>query len=552
VNIDPAPGRLDAARIKQCHDDGYWRDELVGDLLARHAGERPDDIAIIDGEHRISWSQFHRLSLRFALHLRALGIEPGDAVALQMPNWFEYLLCYHGIRFAGGVVVQVGSDWRSTEMAYGFGIGPARAAIIPKDFYGYDYPSAVRDLLPGLPDLNHVIVARGAAPDGSLSLHELLADPIEDRVPVETLRACRPGPDQVIRIVFTSGTTGLPKAIMHTDNTLGHSGRRVIADFKHDANDVVLMFVPFSTNFGAIMGLQLPMAAGAAMVLMERFSATIALDLIGRENVTYIAGTPTMFMAISNSPAAASARLDSVRLLLSAGDSFPVQAIKELRERFQTTIIDSYGMNEFGMGLWCMPGDDPDEVDGSIGRAIGGVDVRVVDEDGRPVPVGETGEMVIKSAGMCAGYFNQPEANAAAWDADGWFHSGDLATIDDKGYFRVVGRSKDVIIRGGANVSPREIEEILIREPRIREVSVIGLPDDHYGEVVCACIIPKPGENPVEDEIRAYLEPLIASYKLPSRIVSLEKFPLNAMGKVRKDVLKEWVLRPTDDNNKVH
>ena len=549
MKISPAPGRLDPTRIKQCYRDGYWRDEVVGDLLAKQAEERPEGTAIVDREYRISWSRLHRLSLRFALHLRALGIEPGDAVALQMPNWFEYLICYHGIRFAGGVVVQIGADWRTAEMAYGFGIGPAKLVIVPKDFQGYDYPAVLQGLRPDLPDLKHILVARGDAPDGALSLDDILADPIEDRIPVETLRACRSGPDQIIRIVFTSGTTGLPKAIMHTDNTLAHSGRTVRADFNHNADDIVLMYIPFSTNFGAIMGLQLPVAVGATMVLMDHFSATEALNLIGRENVTYIAGTPTGFMALSNSPAVADARLDSIRLLLSAGDSFPVRAIKELRQIFQTVFIDAFGMNEFGMGFWCLPSDDPNEVDGSIGRAIAGVEAKILDVDGRSVPTGEIGELAIKSAGMCAGYFNQTEANASAWDIDGWFHSGDLATVDHKGYFRVVGRSKDVIIRGGANISPREIEESLIREPRIREVSVIGLPDDHYGEVVCACVIPRSGENPTADEIRAYLEPLIAAYKLPSRIVILEQFPLNSMGKVRKDMLKEWVLRPSDANN---
>ncbi len=546
MSLRPAPGRLEAPRIEQCYRDGYWHDEVVGDLLARHASERPDAIAIIDEAHRLSWSRFDRLSRRFALHLRGLGIEPGDVVALQMPNWHEYLVCYHGIRLAGAICVQVGADWRSAEMAYGFAIGPAKAAIVPHEFLDFDYPAVLRDLRPDLPGLEHVLVARGEAPDGTISLDEILAEPIEDRIPVDSLRACRPSPDQIIRIVFTSGTTGLPKAIMHTDNTLGHSGRTTRADFKHDADDVILMFVPFSTNYGAIMGLQLQMTAGASMVLMDRFSASGALDLIGREKVTYVPATPTHFIALSNSPAIEHARLESLRLLLSAGASFPVQSIKELRQRFKTTFIDSFGMNEFGMGFWCMPDDDPDEVDGSIGRAIAGVEARIVDADGRTVPTGETGELVIKSVGMCAGYFNQPEANASAWDEDGWFRSGDLATVDDKGYFRVVGRSKDVIIRGGANVSPREIEEILTREPRIREVSVIGLPDEYYGEIVCACVIPKPGQMPTADEVQAYLKPRIASYKLPSRVVILDEFPLNSMGKVRKDVLQELVLRFTD------
>ena len=546
MKIRPAAGRLDASRIEQCYQAGYWRDEVVGDLLARHADERPDAIAIIDGDRRASWAELHRSSRRFALHLRVLGIEPGDAVALQLPNWLEYLVCYHGIQLAGGIVVQIGADWRSVEMEFGLGIGPAKAAIVPREFLDFDYPAALRDLRPKLPGLEHVLVARGEAPDGCICLDEILADPIEDRIEPETLLECRPSPDQVVRIVFTSGTTGLPKAIMHTDNTLAHSGRTVQRDFHHDARDVVLMFVPFSTNYGSIMGLHLPVTAGAAMVLMERFSATRALELIEREKVTYVPATPTGFIALSNSPAIEHTHLESVRLLLSAGASFPVQSINELREKFETTFIDSFGMNEFGMGFWCLPDDDPDEVDGSIGRAIAGVEARVVDSEGRTLPLGETGELVIKSAGMCAGYFNNSDANASSWDDMGWFRSGDLATVDDKGYFRIVGRNKDIIIRGGANISPREIEEILIREPRIREASVIGLPDEYYGEVVCACIIPKPGDKPTADEIQAYLKARIASYKLPSSVVMLDEFPLNSMGKVRKEVLKERVLRSID------
>jgi len=385
-------------------------------------------------------------------------------------------------------------------------------------------------------------VARGEAPDGALSLDELLDDPIEARISADTLQSCRPDPDEILRIVFTSGTTGLPKAIMHTDNTLGHSGRVTMADFGHDENDVIIMFVPFSTNYGAIMGLQLPMAAGATLVVMDHFSASGALELIGREKVTYVPATPTHFIALTNSPAMAKARVDSIRLMLSAGAPFPVQSIKDMREKFQTMFIDSFGMNEFGMGLWAMPDDDPDEVAGTIGRPITGVEAQVLGVDGQRVAPGETGELAIKSAGMCAGYYNQPEANAASWDDNGWFRSGDLAVEDEKGLFRIVGRSKDVIIRGGANVSPREIEEILIQEPRIREASVIGLPDDYYGETVCACVIAMAGETPTAEEIQAYLKPKIASYKLPSRVVMLEEFPLNSMGKVRKDLLAEIVL----------
>ncbi|PPR57919.1 MAG: Short-chain-fatty-acid--CoA ligase [Alphaproteobacteria bacterium MarineAlpha4_Bin2] len=546
MKIKPLAGRHDPARIEEAYRIGYWRNELIIDLLAKHARERPDALAIVDGDHRLTWFEFHLLSQRFALHLRRLGIGAGDVVALQMPNWAEYLVCYHGVRFVGAILVQVGADWRRAEMAYGYSIGPAKVAIVPRNFGDFDYPSALQNLKPELPGLEHIIVARGAAPKGTISLDGLLEDPIEARVSVETLVSYRPSPDEVIRIVFTSGTTGLPKAIMHTDNTLGHSGRITQADFGHDENDVIMMFVPFSTNYGSIMGLQLPLNAGATLVLMDHFSASGALELIGQEKVTYVPATPTHFIAMTNSPAMESASVESIRLMLSAGAAFPVQSIKEMREKFQTMFIDSFGMNEFGMGLWAMPDDDPDKVAGTIGRPITGVDAQVLGTDGQRVAPGEIGELVIKSAGMCAGYHNQPEANATAWDNNGWFRSGDLAIEDELGLFRIAGRSKDVIIRGGANVSPREIEEILIQEPRIREASVIGLPDDYYGETVCACVIAKPGEQPTTAEINAYLKPKIASYKLPSRTVMLEEFPLNSMGKVRKDMLVKIVLSSTE------
>ena len=546
LRIRPAPGRLDAARIERCRRAGFWQDEAAGDLLEKHARERPGGLALVDGERRIGWAELERLSRRLALHLRALGIAQGDVVALQLPNWFEYVVCYHAVPLAGAVLVQIGADWRRVEMEYGLGVGPANAAIVPAAFQDFDYPASVEELRPALPGLRHVLVARGEPPAGCRSLDALLADPIEERASPDALSGFRPGPDEVARIVFTSGTTGRPKGIMHTYDTLAHSARTVAADFRHTPRDVILGYVPFSTNYGSIMGLQLPVTAGAATVLMDRFSATRALELTEREQVTYLPGTPTAFIALTNSPALERCRVDSLRLLLSAGASFPVRAIQELRARFGATFIDSYGMNEFGMGFWCSPDDDPDEVAGSIGRPIPGVEARIAGDGGRALPPGETGELLVRSAGMCAGYFDNPGANAASWDARGWFHSGDLATVDRQGNFRIVGRSKDVIIRGGANVSPREIEEVLIGEPRVSEVCVIGLPDEYYGETVCACVIPKRGERPTGDELRAYLAPRIAAWKVPARVEVLREFPLNSMGKVRKDLLTEQVLRRSD------
>ena len=539
--IRALPERLSETRRNDAYAAGYWREELVTDLLAAHAENHPDRLAVVDSVHRLTWGELNRLSRRFALHLREQGFGRGDAIALQLPNWAEYLVCYFGIQLAGAVVVQPGSDWREVETAYALGFGPARAAIIPSTFQDFDYQSMFEGLRSTRTALRSVFVARGEPRGDALSLDALLRDPIEERVDGGSLDAARHGPDDVVRLVFTSGTTGLPKAIMHTNNTVAHSSRSLAATFGHDEGDVCLQYVPLSTNYGAIMGLHLPVTARMPVVLMDRFSARGALRLIEEEGVSFLPGTPTGFIALTNAEPETPRDSSSLRLLMSAGSSFPVPAIHALRKRFGEIFVESYGMNEFGMGFWCELDDDPDEVDGSIGRPIRGLTARVVGADGASLPAGETGELAIQSAGMCCGYHDNDQANAASWDSDGWFYSGYLACVDDRGNFRIVGRSKDVIIRGGANVSPREVEEALSSHPAVREVAVVGLPDAYYGEIVCACVIPVPDMSLSSDEARSFLGAKLARFKLPERVVVLPAFPRNSMGKVQKAALIEQV-----------
>ena len=541
--IAPIPERLTETRRAQAYAAGYWRDELVTDLLAANAARHGERLAVADGKYRLTWSELDQASRRLALHLREFGMGPGDAIALQLPNWVEYLICYYGIQLAGALVVQPGSDWREVETAYALGFGPACAAIIPGEFQDFDYQSMIEGLRRERPALRCVLVARGEPRGAALSLDALLGDPIEDRGDVRCLDAVRHAPDQVVRLVFTSGTTGLPKAIMHTNNTVAHSSRTLAACFGHGWDDVSLQYVPLSTNYGAIMGLHLPVSVGMPVVLMDRFSARGALRIVEEEGVSFIPGTPTGFVALTNAEPDPPRDVSSLRLLMSAGSSFPVPAIHALRARFDATFIESYGMNEFGMGFWCGTDDAPEEVDGSIGRPITGLAARVVGADGEALAQGEVGELAVKSAGMCCGYYDNDEANAASWNDEGWFLSGDLACEDERGNFRIVGRSKDVIIRGGANVSPREVEDALSAHPAVREVSVVGLADDYYGEVVCACVVPVPQRTLSTEEAREFLSAKLARFKLPERVVVLPAFPRNSMGKVQKATLIEQVQR---------
>lgn len=538
--VEPVPSRLTQERIAACQAAGYWRDEVLGDLLEAQAQRRPDAIAVVDGPRRVTWAELYRLSRRLALHLWEMGLRPGDVVVLQLPNWVEYLVSYHAIQSLGAVVCQPGVDWRALEMEYALGLGPARAAIIPAEIRSFDFPAMVAELRSRAPQLEHVLVARGTAPEGCVSLDALLSDPIEDRYGEEILRRYRRGANEVSRLVFTSGTTGQPKAIMHTNNTTRFSSRVAVQTFGLNSNDVFLAYVPMSANFGAMLGIYMPIEVGATVVLTDRFSRT--LELIERERVTYLPGTPTAFNAISNSPDLGQRDLSSLKLIMSAGANCPVEVIRAVRDRFDGLFIEAFGMNEFGMGMFTWPEDDPAEVDGSVGRPFQGVETRIADDQGQQVPVHQPGELLVRHAGMCVGYYRNPEANAESWDEDGWFHTGDLATMDSKGNIRIVGRKKDIIIRGGANISPYEVEDAITPHPKVGEVSVIGLPDPYYGEVVCACVIPNPGEELTLEELTDFLKPRIAYYKLPTRLVPRQEFPLNSMGKLVKRALREQVL----------
>ena len=538
--VEPIASRLTQERIAECHAAGYWRDEVLGDLLEAQARSRPDAIAVVDGPRRVTWAELYRLSRRLALHLWEVGLRPGDVVVLQLPNWLEYLVSYHAIQLLGGIVCQPGVDWRAQEVEYALSLGPAKAIIIPSEVRSFDYPAMVAELWSRAPQLAHVLVARGIAPEGCISLDVLLSDPIEDRYDEEILKRCRRGANEVSRLVFTSGTTGQPKAIMHTHNTTRFSSRVAVETFGLNSSDVFLAYVPMSANFGAMLGIYMPIEAGATVVLTDRFSR--ALELIESERVTYLPGTPTAFNAILNNPDLARHDLSSIKLIMTAGANCPVEVIRAVRDRLTGMFIEAFGMNEFGAGIWTWPEDDPTEVDGSVGRPFQGVETRVVDVQGQQVAVDQPGELLVRHAGMCVGYYRNPEANAESWDEDGWFHTGDLAAMDSKGNISIVGRKKDIIIRGGANISPFEVEEAMIPHPKVREVSVIGLQDSYYGEVVCACVIPNPGEEPTLEELRDFLKPRIAYYKLPTRLGLCQQFPLNSMGKVLKSALRQQVL----------
>ncbi|MBX6377850.1 MAG: long-chain fatty acid--CoA ligase, partial [Clostridia bacterium] len=381
-----------------------------------------------------------------------------------------------------------------------------------------------------------------AVPEGCRSFREAvdLGDLRPSKGDEPLASRCPVGADDIMRMAFTSGTTGDPKAVVHTYNTTLCVPRIARSAHAYDENAVLLIFLPVGLNWG-FLNLVEALYHGARAVLVDRFDAGRVLRLIQAERVTHFSTSPTALIALLNDPGLGACDLTSLRLIVSGGASCPVEVIRQVQERFPARFLELYGMLETGYHTFTRMEDDPVAVCGKVGRPADGMGLRILDDEGRDLPPGEVGEIACFGPSVTIGYNRNPEANARSFTPDGWFLTGDLGVVDESGNLQIVGRKKDMIIRGGANIYPRELEEILFTHPKVLNVAVVGLPDPYLGERTCACIIPKPGETLTLAEVVAFLEGRIARYKLPQHLEIFQDFPLTPTGKVRKFALRELV-----------
>ncbi|MBI4589871.1 MAG: AMP-binding protein [Candidatus Rokubacteria bacterium] len=524
---------------------GYWTNVTTKDLLERNATDRPEEEALVDRRVRVRWGQVNLAAERVALKLLESGFRKGDVIAIQLPNWVEFAYAVGACGKIGAVFCQFSSEFRRREVEFILGFSEARALIIPASFKGFDYPAMISELRPTLPKLEHIFVVGDPVPPGMHSFREIVETPLERRYPRGYLGRFAPDANEVMRLAFTSGTTGDPKCVVHTQNsTLASCALQM--NYHHlGRDDVSLLFLPVGLNWGLFMVLQ-TFLAGGTLVMMEAFSAGEALRLIQEERVTYFPTAPTGLIAMLNHPDLDRFDLKSLRLIATGGASCPLEVLRAVKERFPCRLIELYGMLEAGFQSWTLPEEDPETVCGTVGKPLAEVQSHVVDDAGREVPPGNVGEIASRGPTVMAGYFKNPEANAKSFMKDGWFLTGDLGVLDERGYLRIVGRKKDMIIRGGANIYPREIEEVLFEHPKILEVAVIGIPDPYVGEKACACIVPKPGESISFEEIAGFLRGKIATYKLPERVEVLSELPHTPTGKIQKSILRERLLKQLD------
>jgi long-chain acyl-CoA synthetase len=499
----------------------------LASLLTESAGRTPQAAAIRLGEVELSYAELDERSARLAALLRERGVGQGDRVGVMLPNVPEFPVAYYGVLRAGGVVVPMNVLLKRREIAFYLEDSGAKLLLA---WHGFAEEAAAGAAAAGA-DPIEVEPATFAA---------LLADqasavgyPGNTGITHSGAGVVETAADDTAVILYTSGTTGKPKGAELTHANLARNAEvssRTTCEI--GAGDVVLGALPLFHSFGQTVAMNASLRVGACLTLVPKFDPGEALATMQRDRVTHFYGVPTMFGALLHHPGREQLDTSALRTCITGGASMPVEVLRGFEDAFGAKVMEGYGLSETSP-VACSNHPDRERKAGSIGTPIEGVEMRVVDEDGKEVPQGEVGEIVIRGHNVMKGYWQRPDATAEAMRG-GWFHSGDMARVDEDGYFYIVDRKKDLIIRGGYNVYPREVEEVLYEHPKIREAAVVGVPHDEWGEEVGAAVVLQEGEQLAPEEVGAYVKERIAAYKYPRVVWFLDELPKGPTGKILK------------------
>jgi HIP---CoA ligase len=492
--------------------------------LVRVAAEKwPDAEAVVDGDVRLTYAELNRAVERSTTAAVAAGIRKGDRAAIWAPNSWEWIVAALGIHGAGGVIVPMTTRYKGDEAAYILNSSGARLLFTVQDFLGIDYPAMLGDY--DTPVARTVLF-------GSPKWEEYLAGTSDQQAPNIT------GEDSS-DIIFTSGTTGRPKGVLsnHGQTVRVVRGWGAAVGLRRD--DRYMLVSPFSHASGYKAGFLGAINGGASIYPLAVVDVNQMMDLVSRERITMLPGTPTIFQSMLNHPDREKYDLSSLRLSAVGAASVPVELVERMRSELFDTVVTGYGLTEtMGVATMSRHDDSPDIISRTVGRPLPGVEIRIVDSDGQEAPTSTPGEVLIRGYNVMQGYFNAPEQTAETIDSEGWLHTGDIGTIDANGYLAITDRLKDMFIVGGFNAYPAEIEAALLRHPAIAMAAVIGIPDERLGEVGMAFVVPKPGASVSEDEIIEWSRHEMANYKAPRRVAVVDALPLNSVGKVVKPELR--------------
>ena len=533
--------------------EGYWEETLPRHFWDRCARDYPDKEAIVDAETRMTYAQAKRWIDRVALGLLELGINRDDVIVAQLSNKVEAVLVGCAMEKVGALMARAAATLRHREMEHVLKLTEAVGVIIQPRHRDFDYYGMIQEIRPNVPSLKHIFVIGEEVPPGTISLNEMARRPLEEKFPEDRLEKTRPGIDEVSMVSVTSGTTGLPKVLVGCALQTSRFHRYLVETWKITKDDVIVALGPFYGAGG--YPINCAPVVGAKVVLAERFEPEEALKLLEREKATVACGVPAQMVQMVRHPNLDKYDLSSLRSFCWGGASCPYSVAEDVEEKMGCRLIDLVGATEAGLVATNSP-DEPAEVRRTSGvKVIPGVEVKLLDDKGKEVPQGEIGEMTTRGWLASSGFFNEPEATRAAWgdEPDGWLHTGDLCKFDEDGNLYIVGRAKDMIIRGAQNIYPGEVENILVTHPKVLNVAVVSMPDPIMGEKCCAYVIPRPGQGFTFDEMVSFLkDKKMASYKLPERLEIVDSFPMSGDGqKIIKRELTEDVTRKLEAEGKI-
>ncbi|WP_432260291.1 AMP-binding protein [Cupriavidus sp. TMH.W2] len=535
-------------------------EQTVPAFLAQTVAAFPEREAVVFREHgvRWSWREFAEAIDALASGLHALGLVRGDRVGIWAPNRVEWLVTQFATARLGLVLVNINPAYRLAELEYALNKVGVKAIVAAEAFKTSRYLEMLQALAPELatsepgalqaarlPLLRWVIRMGDDETPGMIRYADVVARGAGvARAALDAITAQLDRRDP-INVQFTSGTTGAPKGATLTHRNIVNNARYIAMAMRFSEQDKLCIPVPFYHCFGMVLSVLACVSTGAAMVFPgEAFDPEATMQAVSEERCTALHGVPTMFIAQLDHPRFADYDFSSLRTGIMAGSPCPIETMKRVvAQMHMSEVTIAYGMTETSPVSFQSSTTDPlDKRTTTVGRIQPHLEVRIVDATGATVPVGEKGELCTRGYSVMLGYWDD-EARTAETIRDGWMHTGDLATIDDEGYCNIVGRVKDMLIRGGENIYPREIEEFLFRHPKVQAVQVFGVPDPKYGEEVCAWIVLKPGESATEDEIRSFCRDQIAHYKIPRYIRFVDEMPLTVTGKVQKFVMRDQMMR---------
>jgi fatty-acyl-CoA synthase len=516
--------------------------ETIGANLERTAARVPDSDALVSCHQRtrFSWAELNAAVDRLALGLLGLGLAKGDRLGVWSPNRYEWTLVQYATAKLGVILVNINPAYRTSELEYALRQSGCRVLVAAPEFKGADYGAMVEEVRDGLPALGHVVLLDSPEWD-KLAAGDRGPGATELRARMDELDF-----DDPINIQYTSGTTGSPKGATLTHHNILNNAFLQSATLGYTEADRVCIPVPLYHCFGMVLGNLACSLRGACMVYPDAaFDPLATLEAAATERCTSLYGVPTMFIAELDHPRFSEFDLSSLRTGVMAGSPCPIEVMRRVgSEMGVEEMTIAFGMTETSpVSTMVRPDDTLEHRCGTVGEAMPHTEIKIIDPvNGRTVARGESGEFCTRGYLVMSGYWEEPERTAEAIDSAGWMYTGDLATMDDDGYVRIVGRIKDMVIRGGENVYPREIEEFLYGHPSVADVQVVGVPDERYGEEIMAWVIPREGASVDEDELREFCRGKIAHYKIPRYVASCSEFPMTVTGKIQKHKLREQAI----------